>query len=305
MATLRSSLPSRLRQLFSSEGSFGPSIQLDSETPPKIKSFIDKVIQSPLQDMAIPLSGFRWEYNKGNFHHWRPLFHHFDTYFKAYITERNDLLLSDTITEDDAPFPKLAVLQILRVMQIILENCHNKSSFDGLEHFKLLLASTDPEVIVATLETLSALVKIPPSKLHVSGKMIGLGPINSCLLSLAQGWGSKEEGLGLYSCVVANEKSQEEGLSLFPSDVQDKDEKSQTRLGSTLYFELHGVSPQRNGESSSDVKSSTSTMIHMPDLHLRKEDDLLLLKQCIEQHNVPPEQRFSLLTRIRDRKSVV
>lgn len=299
MATLRSSLPSRLRQLFSSEGSFGPSIQLDSETPPKIKSFIDKVIQSPLQDMAIPLSGFRWEYNKGNFHHWRPLFHHFDTYFKAYITERNDLLLSDTITEDDAPFPKLAVLQILRVMQIILENCHNKSSFDGLEHFKLLLASTDPEVIVATLETLSALVKIPPSKLHVSGKMIGLGPINSCLLSLAQGWGSKEEGLGLYSCVVANEKSQEEGLSLFPSDVQDKDEKSQTRLGSTLYFELHGVSPQRNGESSSDVKSSTSTMIHMPDLHLRKEDDLLLLKQCIEQHNVPPEQRFSLLTRIR------
>lgn len=299
MAALRSSLPSRLRQLFSNEGSFGPSIQLDSETPPKIKAFIDKVIQSPLQDLAIPLSGFRWEYNKGNFHHWRPLFHHFDTYFKAYIIQRNDLLLSDTITEDEAPFPKHAVLQILRVMQIILENCHNKSSFDGLEHFKLLLASTDPEVLLATLETLSALVKIPPSKLHVSGKMIGLGSINSCLLSLAQGWGSKEEGLGLYSCVVANEKSQEEGLSLFPSEVQDKDEKSQTRLGSTLYFELHGVSPQRSGESSSDVKCSSSTMIHMPDLHLRKEDDLLLLKQCIEQYNIPPEQRFSLLTRIR------
>ncbi|KAL2893072.1 E3 ubiquitin-protein ligase UPL2 [Bienertia sinuspersici] len=299
MATLRSSLPSRLRQLFGSEGSFGPSIQLDSETPPKIKAFIDKVIQSPLQDLAIPLSGFRWEYNKGNFHHWRPLFHHFDTYFKEYLAKRNDLLLSDSVTEDDTSFPKHAVLQILRVMQIILENCHNKSSFDGLEHFKLLLASTDPEVLVATLETLSALVKIPPSKLHVSGKMIGLGSINSCLLSLAQGWGSKEEGLGLYSCVVANEKSQEEGLSLFPSDVQDKDEKSQTRLGSTLYFELHGVSPQRSGESSSDVKPSSSTMIHIPDLHSRKEDDLLLLKQCIDQYNVPPEQRFSLLTRIR------
>ncbi|XP_021743761.1 E3 ubiquitin-protein ligase UPL2-like [Chenopodium quinoa] len=299
MATLRSSLPSRLRQLFSNEGSFGPSVQLDSETPPKIKAFIDKVIQSPLQDLAIPLSGFRWEYNKGNFHHWRPLFHHFDTYFKAYLIQRNDLLLSDTITEDEAPCPKHAVLQILRVMQIILENCHNKGSFDGLEHFKFLLASTDPEVLLATLETLSALVKIPPSKLHVSGKMIGLGSINSCLLSLAQGWGSKEEGLGLYSCVVANEKSREEGLSLFPSDAQDKDEKSQTRLGSTLYFELHGVSPQRSGESSSDVKSSSSTMIHMPDLHLRKEDDLLLLKQCIEQYNVPYEQRFSLLTRIR------
>lgn len=32
--------------------------------PPKIKAFINKVIQCPLQDIAIPLSGFRWEYSK-------------------------------------------------------------------------------------------------------------------------------------------------------------------------------------------------------------------------------------------------
>lgn len=32
--------------------------------PQKIKAFIDKVIQCPLQDIAIPLSGFRWEYGK-------------------------------------------------------------------------------------------------------------------------------------------------------------------------------------------------------------------------------------------------
>ncbi|XVF64921.1 hypothetical protein PTKIN_Ptkin09bG0205300 [Pterospermum kingtungense] len=37
----------------------------------------------------------------------------------------------------------------------------------------------------------------------------------------------------------------------------------------------------------------------MPDLHLREEDDLLIMKQCIEQYNVPTELRFSLLTRIR------
>lgn len=127
--------------------------------PPKIKAFIDKVIQCPLQDIAIPLSGFRWEYGKvveiilffifcfispwflltflfllqGNFHHWRPLFLHFDTYFKTYISCRNDLLLSDDILGDVSPFPKQAVLQILRVMQIILENCHNKSSFSVIE----------------------------------------------------------------------------------------------------------------------------------------------------------------------------
>ncbi|CAK9186569.1 unnamed protein product [Ilex paraguariensis] len=299
MATLRSSLPSSLRQLLSSEGTLGPSVRLDSEPPPKIKAFIDKVIQCPLQDIAIPLSGFRWEYNKGNFHHWRPLFLHFDTYFKTFLSSRKDLLVIDNI-DDDSPFPKQAVLQILRVMQIIIENCHNKSSFSGLEHFKLLLASTDPEIIVATLETLSALVKINPSKLHASGKLVGCGSVNSCLLSLAQGWGSKEEGLGLYSCVIGNEKTQEEGLSLFPSDVQNDCDKSQYRLGSTLYFELHGVNSQSTSEKSSDgAVSSGMSVIHIPDLHLRKEDDLSLMKLCMEQYNVPPEHRFSLLTRIR------
>ncbi|TQD73794.1 hypothetical protein C1H46_040671 [Malus baccata] len=133
MTTLRSNLPSRIRQLLSADGPLGPSIKLDSEPPPKIKAIINKVIQCPLQDIAIPLSGFRWEYSKGNFHHWRPLFLHFDTYFKTYLSCRNDLLLSDKILEDDSPFPKHAVLQILRVMQTILENCNNKSSFDGLE----------------------------------------------------------------------------------------------------------------------------------------------------------------------------
>ncbi|KAG8632786.1 E3 ubiquitin-protein ligase UPL2 isoform X2 [Manihot esculenta] len=299
MATTRSSFPSRLRQLLSGESVIGPSIKLDTEPPAKIKAFIDKVIQSPLQDIAIPLSGFHWEYSKGNFHHWRPLFLHFDTYFKTYLSSRNDLLLTHNVSENDSPFPKQAVLQILRAMQIILENCHNKSSFDGIEHFKLLLSSTDPEVLIATLETLSALVKINPSKLHGTGKLIGCGSLNSYLLSLAQGWGSKEEGLGLYSCVMANERSQEEGLCLFPSEVENDHDKSQYRIGSTLYFELHGFSAEKMRDSSGNANSSGLRVIHIPDLHLRKEDDQQLMKQCIEQYNVPPDLQFSLLTRIR------
>ncbi|XP_077234089.1 E3 ubiquitin-protein ligase UPL2-like isoform X2 [Tasmannia lanceolata] len=298
MPTLRSTLPARLRQLLSGEGSVGPSLKLESEPPPKIKAFIDRVIKSPLHDIAIPLSGFCWEYNKGNFHHWRPLFLHFDTYFKTYLSCRKDLILSDDIS-DDGLFPKHAVLQILRVMRTILENCHNKSTFSGLEHFKLLLASTDPEILISTLETLSALVRINPSKLHVSGKLIGCGSINGCLLSLAQGWGSKEEGLGLFSCVVANERNHEEGLPLFPSDVENELEKSQYRLGSTLHYEFRTVTFQGTEQNSERRQCSNLHVIHIPDLHLRQEQDLNLLKQCVDQYNVPPEHRFSLLTRVR------
>jgi hypothetical protein len=57
---------------------------------------------------------------------------HFDTYFKTYISSRKDLLLSDDMVEAD-PLPKNTILKILRVMQVVLENCQNKSSFAGLE----------------------------------------------------------------------------------------------------------------------------------------------------------------------------
>ncbi|KAL3617821.1 hypothetical protein CASFOL_038142 [Castilleja foliolosa] len=287
MASIRSSLPLRLRQLLSSDGAIGPSVKIDSEPPPKIKAFVEKVIQCPLQDIAIPLSGFCWEYGKGNFHHWRPLFLHFDTYFKTYLSCRNDLLLSDDILGDVSPFPKQAVLQILRVMQIVLENCQNKSSFTIIEHFKLLLASTDPEILIAALEVLCALVKITPSKLHVSGKLVGCGSINSYLLSLAQGWGSKEEGLGLYSCVSLHESVEEDALCLFPSEVQNDSDRLHFRIGSTLYFELRGTS------------SSGMSVINLPNLHLCEEDDLSLMKSCIQRYNVPLEVRFPLLSRIR------
>lgn len=298
MAAHRASFPLRLQQILAGSRAVSPAIKVESEPPANVKAFIDRVINIPLHDIAIPLSGFRWEFNKGNFHHWKPLFIHFDTYFKTYISSRKDLLLSGDMDEAD-PLPKNTILKILKVMQIILENCQNKSSFTGLEHFKLLLASSDPEVVVAALETLAALVKINPSKLHMNGKLISCGAINTHLLSLAQGWGSKEEGLGLYSCVVANEGNQQEGLSLFPADLGNKYDGAHHRLGSTLHFEFN-LGPAHPDRTTSDKsKSSNLCVIHIPDMHLQKEDDLNILKQCVDKFNVPPEHRFALLTRIR------
>ena len=152
---------------------------------------------------------------------------------------------------------------------VIYESFHFSVNFFLQQHFKLLLASTDPEILIAALETLSALVKINPSKLHGRGKLIGCGSVNSYLLSLAQGWGSKEEGLGLYSCVVANERTQEEGLCLFPHEVESDMDNAQYRIGSSLYFELHGCGAKNSDESSSSSNSYNSQVIHIPDLHLK------------------------------------
>jgi hypothetical protein len=54
------------------------------------------------------------------------LLNHFEVFFKTFIKPSKDLLLEGNFMERDDPFPKEAFLQILKVTQIILENCANK-----------------------------------------------------------------------------------------------------------------------------------------------------------------------------------
>ncbi|GJT94980.1 hypothetical protein Tco_1090498 [Tanacetum coccineum] len=42
-----------------------------------------------------------------------------------------------------------------------------------------------------------------------------------------------------------------------------------------------------------------TSVIHISDLHTWKEDDLSIMKKLVEQHNVPLEHRFLLLTSVR------
>ena len=91
-----------------------------------------------------------------------------------------------------------------------------------MQHFTHLLSSNDPNILLAYLQALVALVRINPSKLHLSGKLPGSAVLNLHFLALSQGWGSKEEGVGLFSCVVEN------GCDVAAS-----------QLGSTFDFEFY------------------------------------------------------------------
>lgn len=61
------------------------------------------------------------------------LFNHFEVFFEQYVKSRKDLQLEGEFLEGDGPFPKDAVLQVLRVTRIILENCVNKYLYSSNE----------------------------------------------------------------------------------------------------------------------------------------------------------------------------
>ncbi|KAK4487432.1 hypothetical protein RD792_005935, partial [Penstemon davidsonii] len=246
--------------------------------PSKIKSFISSVTATPLENIQEPLQKFCWEFDKGDFHHWVDLFNHFDTFLEKYIKPRKDLQLENILSESDPPFPRDAVLHILRVIRIILENCTNKHFYSSYEHhLSSLLASTDADVVEACLQTLAAFLKKSIGKYIIRD-----ASLNARLFAFAQGWGGKEEGLGLISCALQNSPDQ---IAL--------------ELGCTLHFEFYAVNESSNEPIPAEKPTQGLQIIHMPDVNARKESDLELLNKLVVEYKVPPNLRFSLLTRLR------
>ncbi|EXB36051.1 E3 ubiquitin-protein ligase UPL1 [Morus notabilis] len=250
------------------------------EVPPKIRSFINSVTAVPLEKIEETLKGFVWEFDKGDFHHWADLFNHFDSFFEKHIKTRKDLQIEDNFLDSDPPFPKVAVLQILRVIRIILENCTNKHFYSSYEqHLSSLLACTDADVVEAALQTLAAFLKKTIGKYSIRD-----ATLSSKLYALAQGWGGKDEGLGLIACATRN----------------DCDPVAH-ELGCTLHFEFYALN-----DSSSEISAVEHPglqIIHIPNVNDRPETDLELLSKLVTEYKVPTTLRFSLLTRLRFAKA--
>ncbi|KAK3132463.1 hypothetical protein QOZ80_6AG0522110 [Eleusine coracana subsp. coracana] len=170
-----------------------------------------------------------------------------------------------------------AVLQILRVSRIILEHCTNKHFYSFFEqHLCALLASTDADIVEASLQTLMAFVNKSVGK-----NAIRSTSLTSKLFALCQGWGGKEGGLGLIACSLPS------GSDTVSSEV-----------GSTLHFEFYRTTDISEKSQPLD-KEERLEVIHLSNVNTYKETDLKILDKLVKDYNVPPALRFPLFTRLR------
>ena len=94
-------------------------------------------------------------------------------------------------------------MEILRVSGLILENCSNKYCYNSVEFFISLLKHDNLDVVVATLQLLYCLArKSTPLNRHMTSKWQGHPALTACLLPLAQGCGTLDDGLGLIACAA-------------------------------------------------------------------------------------------------------
>lgn len=144
------------------------------------------------------------------------------------------------------------------------------------QHLSSLLASTDADVVEACLQTLAAFLKKAVGKYVIRDS-----GLHSKLFAFAQGWGGKEEGLGLVACAV-----------------RDGSDQVSNDLGSTLHFEFY-ADDTSNALSASEQPIQGLQIIHLPKVNSYQLSDVELLHKLVLDHKVPPALRFFLLTRLR------
>eukprot|EP00798_Chlamydomonas_sp_ICE-L_P016839 gene16839-23119_t len=250
-------------------GAFGPRHQ-----PPPIQAFITSVVSRPFTDLATLLDGFIWKYDKGDFSHWIALFNHFDSFFEKHVKPRKDLQLkfpegSSSVADGGAEpqFPVEDCLAVLRVSCVILENSGNKHLY-SFEYLAPLLASPHPDVATAALQTLVSFIK---KTHHASIRWHGHKELNVRLKAMCQGWGGKEEGLDLVTCVA-----EEDALN-----------KQRLAKATTLHYEF--FKEERGAQGQAPTLGATT--IHVPGVDKIQASEHEILRQLVAKYNVAEEHR--------------
>lgn len=121
------------------------------------------------------------------------------------------------------------IIILLKFLSTLLSHSTNKAVFNSLPELTDLLSSSDDNIAACALEALSSLA-VPPQLHRQQGPEMtqhssalhhqsSNSAVNSRLMTLAKGWGTKGCGLGLLDCVEMDDRlecSEEEGNAELP-----------------------------------------------------------------------------------------
>ncbi|KAK9833876.1 hypothetical protein WJX74_008569 [Apatococcus lobatus] len=252
------------------------------EVPPEIKAFTDKALSTPFEQLGQLFAGFQFNYSKGDFHHWVPLFNYLDDYFEKGLQPRADLQLDVANgLQARVPFPVANVNAVLQFTATVLENCSNKHLYGSHDHLGSLLAAPHTSVVLNALQTLVAFVRKTHSS---SSRLQASAGINNRLLALCHGWGGKEQGLGLLACASQTQDAVEQGHS----------------QATTLRYVFHDASrPGSASGSQPQQGAAPGNSVELRNLHRFSEDDFQILTAITRGHELSMDERFVLLCKIR------
>ncbi|TPX56315.1 hypothetical protein SpCBS45565_g08434 [Spizellomyces sp. 'palustris'] len=270
-----------------------------SPVAPIVKALAVRLVECPEDDIPTVVEEVgHWPFPKTDFFHWIPVLNRFDAILEILVEEY------DLKNLQNRPFSlqhKEVLLAILRFSTHLWENCTNRSLYNSYEHLNELLLSRDLDVLAATVR----LILRPAQRLGSQRSLRNtLGTAQERITVLSQHWGMNQSGLDVDQLMVHELSMPAECRSLCFQFYRTTSRSNPPSTENTT--QENAPTPSKTCKNSggaighgAEGKPSGLTVISIPDVASTGKSEREIFLELVEQYNVPQEQRFPLMHKIR------
>ncbi|KAG8907932.1 hypothetical protein FRB99_001440 [Tulasnella sp. 403] len=287
---------------------------------PDVTRLINTLTETPNDDLAAFIATIpEWKWPRSDLGNWIKVLNKFDAILKDVI---RDYDVDKLQIKPFSPQTKSTVLEILRFKRMLLENSTGRKLYASYDRLNSLLFSSDLDVVVADLKVI-----LRPSQQYSSQPPSAqTNNISSArLTSLAQSWTVlRDQSIDLHDFLDAKKAPLEVDLSGDAGDVHfqfyrksagDKVQdpastqptlpatsESSTAQATPPVQPTAGVSPTTPAKPA--VTPVGMTTVHLTGVSSSEKDPIAILAEAVEKHDIPDDEKFDLLCRIRVAKAV-
>ena len=160
-----------------------------------------------------------------------------------------------------------------------------------MQHLATLLASPHPQVVLASLQTLSSFLK----KTHYASlRWQGVREVTSRLMSLAEGWGGRDQGLDMASSVTDPDLTVPSHLTHLSYDFYSTSPTFATTLGlpsSSQGGEAPPLSPSSLLLPHTSSLAPMRVSVVLKGAHKVEQGEEEIIADLIAKHSVPEQHR--------------
>ncbi|KAG9000508.1 hypothetical protein FRB94_005396 [Tulasnella sp. JGI-2019a] len=280
---------------------------------PEVIHLIDKLAETPTEELATFIATVtEWRWPRSDLGNWVKVLNKFDVVLRDVIRDYDlDKLQLNPFT----PQTKATVLEVLRFEKMLLENSTGRKLYASYDRLNSLLFTSDLDVLVADLKVILR-PSVQYSSQPPSAQTSNIS--SSRLTSLAQSWSIlREQGIELHDYLDAKKApihvdltSNESADVKFQFYRKAGDKALGADLGSTR-LDTTSTAAAASGLPVSPTIGAASkavpggmTVVHLSGVATSTKDSMVLLAEAVEKYNIPEDERFELLCRIRVTKAL-
>ncbi|KAI0305409.1 hypothetical protein B0F90DRAFT_1815046 [Multifurca ochricompacta] len=278
---------------------------LPPASPACVAELINKLSNTPNEDLHEVLGQIdSWKWPRSDLNAWIKVLNKFDAILEEVIQDYNiDKLQVNVFT----PMTKKTVSEILRFERLLLENSTNRKTYASYDRINSLLSTSDLDILILALNLL-----LRPAQQYSAQPAVSraLSISTHRLQSLGKRWSNlREYDVSLVDLVTDQGRPVLDALPIEAREVQfkfyntgkakrskDRANEMEVDVPEISQPSQHSVAPVLTASSS---QAAGAVTLYFDTQTLSSKEAMDILADCVDTYNVPEDERFELMCRIR------